>query len=100
MTAWRAPATRRASLTATTGRSIALLGMHAQYEHSPPTSSRSTAAQPSRMGPPGDRHPDRPHPDHDNVIDVDSGRPVHGATTSMLSPSGAGYSQWRSNGGR
>ena len=36
--------TRRASATATTGRSIALLGMQAQYEHSPPTSSRSTAA--------------------------------------------------------
>ncbi len=26
------------------GGRIALLGMHAQYEHSPPTSSRSTAA--------------------------------------------------------
>ena len=30
VTAWNAPATRRASAAATTGRSIALLGMHAQ----------------------------------------------------------------------
>jgi hypothetical protein len=30
VTAWDAPATRRASATATTGRSMALLGMQAQ----------------------------------------------------------------------
>jgi hypothetical protein len=43
----RAPATPRtaaASATAVAGRSSALLGMHAQYEHSPPTSSASTIA--------------------------------------------------------
>ena len=41
-TAAARPGTRRASARATTGRSSALLGMHAQYEHSPPTSSLST----------------------------------------------------------
>ncbi len=43
----RAPDTPRtwfASETAAAGRSSALLGMHAQYEHSPPTSSDSTMA--------------------------------------------------------
>lgn len=44
-TDWRSPGTRRASARATTGRSSALLGMQAQYEHSPPTSSLSTTAQ-------------------------------------------------------
>ena len=38
----RAPATARASANACSGRSNALLGMQAQKEHSPPTSSRST----------------------------------------------------------
>ncbi len=36
--------TARAADTAAHGRSSALLGMHAQYEHSPPTSSLSTTA--------------------------------------------------------
>ena len=43
----RAPATPRtapASAAAVAGRSSALLGVHAQYEHSPPTSSASTIA--------------------------------------------------------
>src|SRR5690348_8173282 len=44
VTASRAPSTRRTSESAMTGRSNALLGTHAQYEHSPPTSSRSTRA--------------------------------------------------------
>lgn len=43
-TRWPRPGTRRASARAMTGRSRALLGMHAQYEHSPPTSSFSTIA--------------------------------------------------------
>ena len=38
------PRPRSASATAAAGRSSALLGMHAQYEHSPPTSSDSTTA--------------------------------------------------------
>ena len=36
------PGTLRAASSTSTGRSRALLGMHAQYEHSPPTSSAST----------------------------------------------------------
>ena len=36
------PRTAPASATTSAGRSSALLGMHAQYEHSPPTSSAST----------------------------------------------------------
>jgi hypothetical protein len=35
-------AASRAPCTASPGRSSVLDGMHAQYEHSPPTSSRST----------------------------------------------------------
>ena len=38
------PGSRRAATTASAVRSSALLGMHAQYEHSPPTSSDSTIA--------------------------------------------------------
>ena len=38
------PGSRRAATTASAVRSSALLGMHAQYEHSPPTSSDSTSA--------------------------------------------------------
>ena len=37
------PCTAPASATTVTGRSSALLGMQAQYEHSPPTSSDSTS---------------------------------------------------------
>ena len=37
------PGSRRAPATSSTGRSRALLGMQAQYEHSPPTSSCSTS---------------------------------------------------------
>ncbi len=39
MTAAAAPGTRRTSASTSPGRSSVLLGMHAQYEHSPPTSS-------------------------------------------------------------
>src|SRR3569623_2106060 len=42
----------RASLTASPGRSSVLDGMQAQYEHSPPTSSRSTIAT---FSPPSER---------------------------------------------
>src|SRR5262249_13888678 len=42
VTASRAPATRRAAATTSPGRSSTLDGMQPQYEHSPPTSSRST----------------------------------------------------------
>ncbi len=44
MTAADAPGTRRTSANASPGRSSALLGMQAQYEHSPPSSSDSTTA--------------------------------------------------------
>ncbi len=44
VTASAAPGRRRAAATACTGPSSALLGMHAQYEHSPPTSSSSITA--------------------------------------------------------
>ena len=37
-------AASRAPCTASPGRSSVFDGMHAQYEHSPPTSSRSTSA--------------------------------------------------------
>ena len=40
----RAPGTRRAAASSCPGRSSVLLGMHAQYEHSPPSSSASTTA--------------------------------------------------------
>src|SRR5487761_335160 len=42
VTACLAPSTRRAASRAWPGRSSALLGMHAQYEQSPPTRSAST----------------------------------------------------------
>src|SRR6185503_4008763 len=43
VTASLEPGTLRAAATASSGRSIPLVGMHAKYEHSPPTSSRSTS---------------------------------------------------------
>ena len=49
VTASAAPATSRAASSASPGRSSVFDGMHAQYEHSPPTSSRSTIA--TRMPP-------------------------------------------------
>jgi hypothetical protein len=44
VTACSAPSTSRAASTASPGRSSVFEGMQAQYEHSPPTSSRSTIA--------------------------------------------------------
>ena len=44
VTACFAPSTARAARTAAALRSSAFEGMHAQYEHSPPTSSASTIA--------------------------------------------------------
>ena len=44
MTASAAPGMRRASASASYGRSSAFDGMHAQNEHSPPTSRSSTIA--------------------------------------------------------
>src|SRR3954452_25403448 len=44
VTASRAPGTSRVPATASPGRSRVLDGMQAQYEHSPPSSSRSTMA--------------------------------------------------------
>src|SRR5439155_8573327 len=52
VTAALAPGTRRAAARTSPGRISTLLGMHAQYEHSPPTSSRSTSAT---------RRPPSPH---------------------------------------
>ena len=50
-TASRAPSTLSASSMAITGRSRDLLGTQPQYEHSPPTSSRSTTATDSPAAP-------------------------------------------------
>ena len=50
----RSEGTRCATASASSGRSSALLGMHAQYEHSPPTSSDSTTAA---VSPPADTRP-------------------------------------------
>ena len=63
------PATRRAARSAWTGRSRALLGMHAQYEHSPPTRSASTtsAVRPALDRPVGDVLAGRAGPHHDDV---------------------------------
>jgi hypothetical protein len=44
VTASAAPGARRAAASASPGRSRVFDGMHAQYEHSPPTRSRSTMA--------------------------------------------------------
>ncbi len=44
VTAAAAPGTRRAAASTSPGRISALLGIQPQYEHSPPTSSRSTMA--------------------------------------------------------
>jgi len=55
----RAPGTRRAAARASPGRSRVLLGMQAQYEHSPATSSRSTTD--TRM-PPSARAPAQTSP--------------------------------------
>ena len=44
MTASAAPGARRAAASTSPGRMSVLEGMHPQYEHSPPTSSRSTMA--------------------------------------------------------
>jgi hypothetical protein len=44
VTACAAPRTPRAARSAVPARSSAFDGMHAQYEHSPPTSSASTSA--------------------------------------------------------
>ncbi len=49
VTAWAAPGSRRAAARACSGTSSALLGMQAQYEHSPPTRSDSTKATDSPL---------------------------------------------------
>ncbi len=68
-TAWLRPGTWRASARAMTGRRRALLGMQAQYEHSPPTSSLSTtaAAEAGRAGAVGGVL-DGPGPEHHDVV--------------------------------
>jgi hypothetical protein len=43
VTAWRAPSTRSAARIAIPALRSAFEGMHAQYEHSPPTSALSTS---------------------------------------------------------
>ena len=58
----RIEGTRCATASASAGRSSALLGMQAQYEHSPPTSSDSTTTEVSRppaLGPPHSLRPPR-----------------------------------------
>ena len=69
MIASAAPGMRRASASASYGRSSALEGMHAQNEHSPPTSRSSTIAtlMPVLRQPPGGDLAGRPCPDHHHV---------------------------------
>ena len=54
----------RAACTASPGRSRVFDGMHAQYEHSPPTSSRSTRAtrSPPSASAPAQCSPGEPPP--------------------------------------
>src|SRR6516225_4236395 len=54
VTAWAAPGARRAAASTSPGRMSVLEGMQPQYEHSPPTSSRSTRAT---VRPPSARRP-------------------------------------------
>ena len=58
------PASRRAWFRACALASIALLGMHATYGHSPPTRSRSTSAAdpPASAIPPATHSPAEPAP--------------------------------------
>ena len=60
----RCAAASRAPCTASPGRSSVLDGMHAQYEHSPPTSSRSTTAtrRPPSASAPAQCSPGEPPP--------------------------------------
>ena len=57
-------AASRAPCTASPGRSSVFDGMHAQYEHSPPTSSRSTSAtrSPPSASAPAQCSPGEPAP--------------------------------------
>ena len=57
-------AASRAPWTASPGRSSVFDGMHAQYEHSPPTSSRSTTAtrRPPSASAPAQCSPGEPPP--------------------------------------
>ena len=57
-------AASRAACTASPGRSSVFDGMHAQYEHSPPTSSRSTSAtrRPPSASAPAQCSPGEPPP--------------------------------------
>ena len=70
VTASRAPGARRAPATASSGRSSVFDGMHAQYEHSPPTSSRSTMAtrRPPSASRPAQCLPGGSGSDHDDVM--------------------------------
>ena len=63
---------------AMTGRSSALLGMQAQYEHSPPTSSLSTTAvvSPAARARSATFSPTGPGPEHDDVVRLLDGCPV------------------------
>ena len=69
VTASARPGTRRASASASYGRSSALDGMHAQNEHSPPTSRSSTIAtlRPCVREPPRRHLAGRPGSDHHHV---------------------------------
>ena len=60
----RSAAASRAPCTASPGRSSVLDGMQAQYEHSPPTSSRSTRAtrRPPSASSPAQCSPGEPPP--------------------------------------
>ena len=97
VTASRAPGTRRASASACAGRSSALDGMHAQNEHSPPTSRSSTiATSTSRCAqPPRDHLAGRARAQHHHVDLADLAHAVlppfqsRNAASSSLSTRGS-----------
>src|SRR3954453_11321197 len=75
-----------AACAASPGRSNVLDGMHAQYEHSPPTSSRSTTAtrSPPCANAPAQCSPGEPPPITMTSKSVTT-RPLHGACVSPAS---------------
>src|SRR4051795_12788698 len=79
-------AASRAPCTASPGRSKVLEGMQAQYEHSPPTSSRSTTAtrSPPCANAPAQCTPGEPPPITMTSKSVTT-RPLHGACVSPAS---------------
>ena len=74
-----------AACAASPGRSSVLDGMHAQYEHSPPTSSRSTSAtrRPPSASAPAQCSPGRAAADDDDVVVAHVGSSVPACSATM-----------------